>query len=98
MDKINIKTKNGLKYWKLAIHLVFKTKYFGVNNLWWAKQPSAIGWQCYQIFWGLLTVMPIIRNYQSLKVRACLGWVPQAECEALGFEVAGQFSISQSSK
>lgn len=77
----------GLKYWRLAIHLVFKTKHFGVNNLWWASQPSAIGWHWYQILWGTLTIMPILRNYQSLKVRSCLGWMPEAECLALGFKV-----------
>ncbi|MGM0540953.1 MAG: hypothetical protein ACQEQR_00780 [Pseudomonadota bacterium] len=76
----------GVKYWRLAIHLVFKTKYFGVNNLWWSSQPSAIGWHWYQIVWGTLTVMPIVRNYQSLKVRSCLGWLPESECLALGFK------------
>jgi len=78
--------KYGMKYWRLAIHLLFKTKYFGVNNLWWASQPSAIGWHWYQILFGILTVMPIIRNYQSLKVRSCLGWLPESECLALGFK------------
>ncbi len=75
------------QYWRLAIHLVFKTKHFGVNNLWWSTQPSAIGWHCAQIFWGILTIMPIVRNYQSLKVRSCLGWLPESECLALGFKV-----------
>ncbi|MDG4812514.1 hypothetical protein P8629_05790 [Hydrogenovibrio sp. 3SP14C1] len=76
----------GLKYWRLAIHLIFKTQHFGVNNLWWAKQPSAIGWRWYQILWGSITILPIVRNYQSLKVRSCLGWIPQADCEALGYQ------------
>lgn len=76
----------GLKYWRLSIHLIFKTKHFGVNNLWWASQPSAIGWHWYQIVWGTLTIVPIVRNYQSLKVRSCLGWLPEAECLALGFK------------
>ncbi|BBN59467.1 hypothetical protein [Hydrogenovibrio marinus] len=83
----------GLKYWRLAIHLIFKTKHFGVNNLWWARQPSAIGWHWYEICWGILTVMPIWRNYQSLRVRSCLGWIPQADCEALGYDKAIQKSI-----
>lgn len=78
--------KYAIKYWKLAIHLVFKTKHFGVNNLWWAQQPSAIGWHWYKILFGIITVLPIWRNYQSLKVRSCLGWLPEAECQALGFK------------
>jgi len=76
----------GLQYWRLAIHLIFKTKHFGVNNLWWSQQPSAIGWHWYQIVWGTLTILPVLRNYQSLKVRSCLGWLPESECLALGFK------------
>lgn len=75
----------GVKYWRLAIHLILKTKHFGVNNRWWQKQPSAIGWHWHQIVWGILTIRPIMRNIQSLKVRSCIGWMPQAECKALGF-------------
>ena len=75
----------GLKYWRLGIHLTFKTKHFGVNNLWWQAQPSAIGWHWYQILWGILTIRLIVRNIQSMKVRSCIGWMPQAECESLGF-------------
>lgn len=83
---LQTRLKYGFKYWKLAIHLIFKTKHFGVNNLCWAQQPSAIGWHWYQILFGVLTVLPILRNYQSLKVRSCLGWLPESECIALGFK------------
>ncbi|WP_198401062.1 hypothetical protein [Thiomicrospira microaerophila] len=83
MAGIATKMQYGMKYWRLAIHLIFKTKRFGVNNQWWARQPSPIGWEWYQIVWGVLSVMPIVRNYQSMKVRSCIGWMPQAECEAL---------------
>lgn len=83
MSGLAKKVQYATKYWRLAVHLVFKTKHFGVNNQWWARQPSPIGWAWYQIIWGVLTVMPIVRNYQSLKVRSCIGWMPQAECEAL---------------
>ena len=85
MTQFKARMAYGRKYWRLAIHLIFKTKYFGVNNLWWSQQPSAIGWHWWQIAWGILTIVPIWRNYQSLKVRSCLGWLPQEECERLGF-------------
>ncbi|MDR9497540.1 MAG: hypothetical protein RI556_00020 [Hydrogenovibrio sp.] len=75
----------GKRYWRLAIHLIFKTKHFGVNNRWWVTQPSPIGWHGLQRLWAIVTVVPIWRNYQSMKVRSCLGWVPQADCEAMGF-------------
>ncbi|GAB6034398.1 hypothetical protein [Galenea microaerophila] len=86
MQQWKIRFAYGLKYWRLAIHLIFKTKHFGVNNRWWVQQPSAIGWHWWQILWGILTIMPIWRNYQSLQVRSCLGWMPQHECEQLGFD------------
>ncbi|MGC9385829.1 MAG: hypothetical protein ACP5D0_02700 [Hydrogenovibrio sp.] len=79
------KIQFAFKYWRLAVHLILKTRHFGVNNLWWSQQPSAIGWRWYQQAWGILTIWPIVRNYQSLKVRSCLGWIPQADCEALGY-------------
>lgn len=74
-----------LHYWKLGVHLVFKTQHFGVNNRWWVKEPSAIGWTFAQKLWGYATVIPLIRNYQSMRVRACIGWMPEADCIALGF-------------
>ncbi len=80
-----IRFEYGLKYWKLAVHLIFKTQHFGVNNMWWVKQPSSIGWPWYEVLWGILTIMPIIRTFLSQSVRACLRWMPQAEREALGF-------------
>jgi hypothetical protein len=83
MNKIEIKFAK--QYWRLAIHLIFKTKHFGVNNLWWASQPSAIGWHWYQVVFSILTVMPIVRNYQSLKVRSLLGWISQEDCIKLGY-------------
>lgn len=82
----------GKQYWKLAIHLICKTKHFGVNNEWWSKHPSPVGWSCRKRLWGMLTVMPIVRNYQSLKVRSCLGWIPGNDADALGYsqEILGR--------
>ncbi len=76
----------ALRHWRLAIHLIFKTRHFGVNNRWWVSQPSSIGWHPWQILWGVLTVMPIVRNWQSMKVRSCIGWMPHDECKALGLD------------
>ncbi|WP_245534979.1 hypothetical protein [Thiomicrospira cyclica] len=74
---------NKLQYWRLAVHLIFKTQHFGVNNQWWSRYPSAIGWTWSQRMIGVLTIMPIVRNYQSLKVRSRIGWMPDAEATAL---------------
>lgn len=80
------------QYWRLSVHLIFKTKHFGVNNEWWSVHPAPIGWSCAERVWGMLTIMPIWRNYQSMKVRSCLGWLPKADCDALGFskEILGE--------
>jgi hypothetical protein len=67
----------GIAHWKLLVHMLLKTQRFGVNNQWWSRFPSPIGWSCRQRLWGVLTIMPLVRNYQSMKVRACLGWVPE---------------------
>jgi hypothetical protein len=75
----------AMHYWKLAWHLIFKTKHFGVNNQWWSSHASPIGWSCTQKLWALITVVPLWRNYQSMKVRSCLGWLPPADADALGF-------------
>ena len=72
------------QYWKLNSHLICKTAHFGVNNQWWVSHPSPIAWSCRQRLWGILTVMPIVRNYQSIMVRSTLGWIPEADCVALG--------------
>jgi hypothetical protein len=79
------------QYWKLAIHLIFKTQRFGVNNAWWSAHPSSIGWTVSQRILGIVTIMPIVRNYQSMVVRSTLGWLPVDDCDQLGFyEASGQ--------
>jgi len=77
-------------YWKLAFHLIFKTKHFGVNNLWWSAHPSLLGWSCRQRLVGILLIVPIWRNYQSMVVRSTLGWLPPDDCRALGFSESSQ--------
>jgi len=85
MRTIAKKIQWSRQYWRLAIHLVFKTRHFGVNNRWWVSAPSLMGWHWGQRLWAMITIVPIWRNYQALKVRACLGWVTQQDCEQLGF-------------
>jgi len=59
--------------WKLIIHLLFRTKYFGVNNEWHSSFPSIFGWPWQKIIWGILTIRPIYTNYQMMKFRASPG-------------------------
>ncbi len=73
-------------YWKLGVHLVFKTRHFGVNNHWWAREPSVIAWPWWRRLLAMVTLIPLIQNYQSMKVRACIGWMPFDQCHRLGFD------------
>ena len=49
--------------WKLGIHLIFRTKRFGVNNKWWSDFDSLFG----SSFWQRLR---IIDNWRKMKFRA----------------------------
>ncbi len=76
--------KYALGHWRLLFHMAFKTRHFGVNNEWWARFPSPIAWGCRQRIWGILTVMPIVRNIQSMQVRARIGWIPKKMADEMG--------------
>ena len=64
------KIRYFFKHWKLGIHLIFRTKKFGVNNHWWDNNGSIFGWPIWKILLSVLTIKPIIRNYREMKARA----------------------------
>ena len=72
-----------LSHWRFILHLIFKTRYFGVNNQWWSAHPSAVSWTWRQRLVAIITVNPIIQNIQSMRFRAFAGWVPQKTAEKL---------------
>lgn len=69
-------SKTRLKYfrknWKLGVHLLFRTKRFGVNNEAWpiGKGNSIFGWSNWKIFWSIIKIKPIIQNWKAMKFRA----------------------------
>lgn len=71
------------KHWKLGVHLVLRTKRFGVNNAWWSAFDSRWGKSWWRILLSVLLVKPILDNYYALRVRMSHshGWVPAAEYE-----------------
>jgi hypothetical protein len=73
MNKIHYITKN----WKLILHILIKTKHFGVNNHWWQKHPSCIGIAWYKQVINLILIYPIVQNYYAMRMRALSGWVEQ---------------------
>jgi hypothetical protein len=59
------------KNWKLCIHLLFRTKRFGVNNEWWSLFPSFyFGDPWWKIVINIIMIKPIVRNYKTAKLRA----------------------------
>lgn len=52
-----------LSNWKIGIHLIFRTKRFGVNNRWWNEFDSIFGLSFYKRF-------SILKQYSLMKFRA----------------------------
>ena len=78
------KLKYILNNWKLGVHLVFKTRRFGVNNQWWSKFDSVLGVTKKQWLWDIVRIWPIVRNYKLMKFRAIhLGFITPEEAELL---------------
>ncbi len=67
-------SKERIKYfaknWKLGVHLLFRTKHFGVNNKRWADWDSMFGWSNRKKIISILLIYPIIENYRCMKFRA----------------------------
>ncbi len=62
--------KYFLKHWKLGIHLLFRTKRFGVNNKRCSDFDSIFGYPTKTIWKHILTIKPIIKNYKLMRFRA----------------------------
>lgn len=70
--------------WKLGVHLLFRTRRFGVNNKWTAPFDSLFGVSRKRIICDILTVRPILRNHKMMRFRAIeCGFVPGEESRML---------------
>jgi len=56
--------------WKMILHLLFKTKRFGVNNSLWSCHPSLFGSP------GIKGFTQVFKNYRMIKIRAFSGFIP----------------------
>jgi hypothetical protein len=72
--------------WRMGVHLLIRTKRFGVNNEWWSSFDSLFGWPTWKIILSILTVRPIIDNYRSMKFRAQIGFVHSDTIKNLGWD------------
>lgn len=75
------KTTYFLQHWKLIIHILMKTKHFGVNNHWWSRYPSYLGIAWYQQLINLLLIFPIVQSYKAMRMRALSGWAPNEQAK-----------------
>lgn len=57
-------------HWKLGVHLVFRTKRFGVNNKWWSTYDAMFGWSHWKKFYSLILIRPFTENIKFMKLRA----------------------------
>jgi len=57
------------KNWKMFVHLLFRTKRFGVNNKWWNDYDSIFGLPTLKIIMRIITIKPIIVEMTKIKFR-----------------------------
>ena len=62
--------KAVIEKWKLIVHLMFRTKRFGVNNEWWSSFDSMWGYSWLRKIWNVVSVVELIKNYEYMKWRA----------------------------
>ena len=75
--------------WKLIVHLLLRTKRFGVNNNWQANFDSIFGISFYQRARMLILIEPFILNYKLIKMRAIhLGFLHPDTIKLLGWKEA----------
>ena len=73
-----------MKHWKLGVHLLFRTKRFGINNQWTSQFDSLFGVSGKQIMLDLVRVYPIIQNYRMMRFRTIeCGFLPEEEARML---------------
>lgn len=56
--------------WKLSLHLILRTRRFGVNNRWWSDFDSHFGLPLHKVILRVLLVYPIIYEFYCMKFRA----------------------------
>jgi hypothetical protein len=72
--------------WKLFLHLLLRTKKFGVNNQWWNKYDSIFGLPTIIIIWRIILIKPLIIEWRKIKFRivAC-HFITDEEKEIIGW-------------
>lgn len=76
------------KHWKLGVHLVVGTRYFGVNNELWSYFPDTLlGEPLWRVILNIATIIPLYRRYRAMKYRATvLGFLHPDTVRLLGWD------------
>lgn len=67
---LKVRVRFFLANWKLGVHLIFRTKHFGVNNKWWFRYESIMGWPLWKIIWSVVTIKGLVGNLKGVQRRA----------------------------
>jgi len=71
----------------MGVHLIFRTKRFGVNNKWSNDFDSIWGWSWKKRLISIIKITPIIDNYKSMRTRATfLHFMSDDEKKKMGWE------------
>lgn len=70
MPTIRKRLRFFAQHWKLGVHLLFRTRRFGVNDRAWVSFDSMFGVSKRRILCDVLRVKPIIDNWKRMKFRA----------------------------
>lgn len=81
------KIKYFVRHWKLGIHLLLRTKRFGVNNEWWSHFDSPFGHSFGKILWNVISIRGLMDNYRCMKFRAvACHFMSDEEKEIMGWK------------
>ena len=58
-----------LNHWKIGLHLILRTKRFGVDNRWWSQFDSMWGYPLWKIILRVAMIYPLIQEYRRIKAR-----------------------------
>ncbi|GAU08419.1 hypothetical protein [Desulfoplanes formicivorans] len=79
------KLRFALAHWRIGVHLVLRTRHFGVNNQWWeGRFASVLGKPLWLVLLRMVMVYPLIRDYRFVRVRmTAMGMIHPDESEVL---------------
>ena len=76
----------GMRHWRVFIHLLLRTKRFGVNNQWWSYFDSMFGLPDQEIAKRILYIRPLLHEYKLIRARAVsLGFISDNSLKELGW-------------